>query len=192
MSSGSEHVRGMLDGYRPQGAIETADVERVRALLVTADNPWLRSIPLHLTASALIVHPESGDVLLRWHRRQQAWLQVGGHADPDEDDALAIALREAREETGLTDLEPWPDARVRHVVIVDVPAGGQEPAHAHADVRFVVMTANPAAARAETPDAPLRWLSLRQACQATSEANLRQTLSRVRHLLAPGGCTTES
>ena len=38
------------------------------------------------------------------------WLQVGGHGDPGETDPLAIALREAREETGLTDLVPWPDA----------------------------------------------------------------------------------
>ena len=33
-----------------------------------------------------------------------------------------IARREAAEETGLADLAPWPDPRLRHVVIVRVPA----------------------------------------------------------------------
>ena len=123
----------------------------------TAD-PWLRTNPLHVTASAVIVHPDSGRVLLRWHQRQQAWLQVGGHGDPGESDPLAVALREAREESGLTDLEPWPDAELRQVAIVPVPANSKEPAHEHADVRFIFATRDPDAARAESPGAPLRWL----------------------------------
>jgi 8-oxo-dGTP pyrophosphatase MutT (NUDIX family) len=174
----------LLGRYRPQGAAEAADVDRVRALAEGADDPWLRSIPLHLTASALIVHPDSGRVLLRWHQRQQAWLQVGGHADPGESDPLAIALREAAEETGLTDLAPWPDAQLRHVVVVDVPPSRQEPAHQHADLRFVLATRTPDAARAENPEAPLRWLIPAEAHEVTSEANLRETLRRAARLLA--------
>jgi 8-oxo-dGTP pyrophosphatase MutT (NUDIX family) len=179
-----EPVLSMLGRYRPQGEAEAADVDRVRALARTADDPWLRSTPLHLTASALIVHPGSGRVLLRWHQRQQAWLQVGGHGDPGESDPLDIALREAAEETGLTDLAPWPDGQIRHVVIVPVPAGGQEPAHEHADVRFILATQDPDAARPENPGAPLRWLSPAQAREVTAEANLRETVSRAERLLA--------
>ncbi len=110
MCSPCRPLLGVLGRYRPEDAAEAADVARVRALAETAADPWLRSIPLHVTASALVVHPDSGRVLLRWHQRQQAWLQVGGHADPGESDPLAVALREAGEETGLADLTPWPDA----------------------------------------------------------------------------------
>src|SRR5215468_12347810 len=123
--------------------MELRDVERVRTLVRAAADPWLRSLPLHLTASALVVHPDSGRVLLRWHPRQQACLQVGGHADTGERDALMIALREAAEETGLKDLTPWPDAVLRQVVIVPVPAGSHEPEHEHADLRFVFATTSP-------------------------------------------------
>ncbi len=173
----------LLRGYRAQGQAETADVERVRALVANSGNPWSRSVPLHLTASALIVHPDSGRVLLRWHQRQRAWLQVGGHGDPGETDALMIALREAHEETGLADLVPWPDGSIRQVVIVSVPAAGSEPAHEHADVRFILATRTPGAIRAENRGAPLRWLSLTEARDLTSEANLRELLARVRQLL---------
>ncbi|MEU0428954.1 NUDIX domain-containing protein [Streptomyces canus] len=50
------------------------------------------------------MNPDSGRVLLRWHQRHQSWLLVGGHADPDEQDPLAITLREGREETGCVTL----------------------------------------------------------------------------------------
>jgi 8-oxo-dGTP pyrophosphatase MutT (NUDIX family) len=181
------HPRSLHDtlaAYVPEGAAETADVERVRALAAGADDPWRRALPLHVTGSALVVHPESRRVLLRWHQRQQAWLQVGGHGDPGESDPLAIALREAVEETGLTDLAAWPDAELHQVVIVPVPANSREPAHEHADLRFLLATQNPGAARPETPDAPVRWLSLAEARELTSQDNLRTMLVRVEQLLA--------
>jgi len=182
MSSGRP-VLDLLDRFQPHGEAEAADVGRTRELAASTADPWLRSNPLHVTASALIVHPDSGRVLLRWHQRQHAWLQVGGHGDPGESDPLAIALREAREETGLSDLEPWPDAELRQVVIVSVPASRKEPAHEHADIRFIFATHDPDAARAESPGAPVRWLPAREAVGATSEANLGDLLSRVERLL---------
>jgi 8-oxo-dGTP pyrophosphatase MutT (NUDIX family) len=174
----------LLNDYRPDGGIETADVQRVRVLAETTGDPWRRDLPLHVTASALIVHPPTARVLLRWHQRQQAWLQVGGHGDPGESDPLAIAAREATEETGLADLVPWPDARLRHLVIVDVPAGKGEPAHEHADLRYFMATATPEAARAENAHAAVRWLSLAEAREVTSEANLLETMARLERLLA--------
>jgi 8-oxo-dGTP pyrophosphatase MutT (NUDIX family) len=173
-----------LDGYEPAGATEAADVERIQALLDSGRDPWSRDTPLHLTASALVVHPASGRVLLRWHQRQGRWLQVGGHGDPGEDDPLAIALREAREETGLADLEAWPDARLRHVVICDVAPGKGEPAHEHADLRYLMTTRTPEAIAPEAADAPLRWLTFGEARDLVGANNLRVTLDRAEQALA--------
>ena len=177
-------LAALLDRYQPEGDAEVADVRAVRALTGAAADPYQRDLPLHVTASALIVHPPTARVLLRWHQRQQAWLQVGGHGDPGETDPLAIVLREAAEETGLTDLAPWPDAEIKQVVIVDVPPGKGEPAHQHADVRFFMATATPEAIRAENAQAQLRWLTLPAARDTTSEPNLREALARIEPLLA--------
>ena len=101
-------------GRRDRGRGRRADARLARA----AADPWSRSqLPLHFTASALVVHPASRRVLLRWHVKQDRWLGVGGHGDPGETDPLQIALREAREETGLSDLVPWPDGALRHAVV---------------------------------------------------------------------------
>jgi 8-oxo-dGTP pyrophosphatase MutT (NUDIX family) len=176
-------IRDLLRRYSPEGEAEAADVARVRALAERTPDPYLRSLPMHVTGSALIVHPGSGRVLLRWHPRQQAWLQVGGHGDPGESDPLGIARREAAEETGLADLAPWPDPQLRHVVVVSVPAAGADPAHEHADVRFFLATRTPDAVVPEVPGAPLRWLTLAEARELTTEPNLRETLNRVERLL---------
>jgi 8-oxo-dGTP pyrophosphatase MutT (NUDIX family) len=176
-------IRDLLREYQPEGETEAADTARVRELAERTPDPYARSLPMHVTGSALIVHPDSGRVLLRWHPRQQAWLQVGGHGDPGEDDPLGIARREAAEETGLTDLAPWPGPQLRHVVIVSVPARGADPAHKHADVRFFLATRAPGAVVPETPDAPLRWLTLAGARDLITEPNLRETLDRAERLL---------
>lgn len=175
-----ETVR-LLTAYNPATTIETTDKERTLALLDQGD-PWSRDLPVHLTASALIVHPPTRRVLLRWHARMQAWLQVGGHGDPGERDPLDVVLREAREETGLDDVTPWPDSAVRQIAVLPVPAGATEPAHEHADLRFVLATATPEAARPEKPTAELRWLTLPEAFALVTELNLIEFLNKVGEL----------
>ena len=67
---------------------------------------------------------------------------------------------------------------------MNVPASASEPAHQHADLRFVLATDDPDAARPENPGAALRWLSPGEARELTSEPNFREALSRVERLLA--------
>ena len=76
--------------------------------------------PGHLTGSAWIVNAERTRTLLTHHRKLKKWLQLGGHADGDPD-LLAVALREAREESGL--------AAVRAVAVeINVPDSHSFPA----------------------------------------------------------------
>jgi len=69
-------------------------------------------------------------------------------------------------------------------VIVPVPAGHGEPEHEHADLRYLLATARPEDAIAETAAARLRWLSIADAMAAVAEDNLRVTFERVAKIVA--------
>src|SRR3569623_1653752 len=71
----------------------------------------------HVTGSAWIVDHAHTHVLLTHHRKLDRWLQLGGHAD-GEADVLSVALRDAREESGLAGVQPLH----RDIFAVDVHA----------------------------------------------------------------------
>jgi len=131
-----------LERYVERQPDERATVERIRALLESGSRCFSRSCfePGHLTASAWIVSREHRSVLLTHHRKLDRWLQLGGHAD-GETDLRTVALREAREESGIDHFQILPRDGAGVILDVDVhviPAHGQEPQHEHHDIRFLL------------------------------------------------------
>jgi 8-oxo-dGTP pyrophosphatase MutT (NUDIX family) len=106
------------------------------ALLNDARDPFVRErLAGHFTASAWLVDATGRRLLMTHHRKLDRWLQLGGHADGDRD-LSRVALREAEEESGLTDLVVLPEIfdLDRHWI----PERGAVPGHWHYDVRYVV------------------------------------------------------
>lgn len=60
--------------------------------------------PEHVTASCFVFSPGFDQVLLCFHRKGQFWVQFGGHIEPDDATVAEAAQREAREESGISDL----------------------------------------------------------------------------------------
>jgi 8-oxo-dGTP pyrophosphatase MutT (NUDIX family) len=176
----ADPLRDAVRAHRPLDGAEAADLARLVALVESAPDPWSRTLPLHVTASALVVHPPTGRVLLRWHAKQERWLQVGGHGDPGERDPWLVALREAEEETGLTDLTPLeaPLEPIFQVTVVSVNPAAGEPPHEHADIRYLLTTGSPGDAPAEREGVALRWFSLAEALEVADEG-LARLLRRI-------------
>ncbi|CAH0995378.1 hypothetical protein EMA8858_01499 [Emticicia aquatica] len=89
----------------------------------------------HITGSAWIVDKLRQNVLLIHHRKLNQWFQPGGHCDGDSD-VLKVALKEAREETGLTNIMVL-NSNIFDVDIHLIPERKQTPAHFHYDIRFI-------------------------------------------------------
>jgi hypothetical protein len=181
-----DDVRRALAGYRPHTEQERLDVARIEALLALGEEAFSRSAPLHVTGSALPVHPPTGRVALHWHRKVGRWLQLGGHADAGERDPAAIALREAEEESCLS-LCHFPDPEsplLLHVEVVRVPAWGDEPEHEHADFRYVVATDDPDVVPNPAHPEALRWVTAAEALAYPLDDGLRRFVDRVAALLA--------
>jgi len=134
-------LRSLLDRYRLRYPDEAVMIDRIRDLIETREDCFERAcLPGHITASAWIVSRERRSVLLTHHRKLDRWLQLGGHAD-GQGDTLAVALREAEEESGLDGFAALPAADPPEILDVDVhliPARGKEPAHEHHDIRYLL------------------------------------------------------
>ncbi|MGC1243596.1 MAG: NUDIX hydrolase [Chryseosolibacter sp.] len=94
-------------------------------------------LPGHITASVWIVDPTHQYALLTHHAKLHRWLQPGGHADGQED-VLAVAQREAWEETGLMSLKVI-HSRIFDIDIHTIPGRQDFPEHLHYDIRFLMV-----------------------------------------------------
>lgn len=132
--------------------------------------------PGHLTGSAWIVSPDRKRTLLTHHRKLDKWLQLGGHADGDAD-LLAVALREAREESGLTRL------RVLDTAIFDVdrhwiPPRKAEAGHYHHDLRFLLEADpdEPLVVSSESRD--LAWVEIGRVAALNNEESIARMVRK--------------
>jgi len=124
-----------LRRYRTPYSNEKKFIAQFRALLEHPRSFHRDHLPGHITASCWIVDESKQFTLLTHHAKLNRWLQPGGHADGDEN-VMAVALREAREETGLKSLSLIGGA-IFDIDIHTIPARQDFPAHDHYDIRFL-------------------------------------------------------
>jgi 8-oxo-dGTP pyrophosphatase MutT (NUDIX family) len=91
----------------------------------------------HVTGSAWVMDEAHENVLLMHHRKLNRWFQPGGHAD-GEADILKVALKEAQEETGLSDIQVVSQS-IFDIDIHLIPQNIKEAAHYHYDIRFLFL-----------------------------------------------------
>lgn len=169
-------ARHAIAAYRPTDAEQQALRRRMlRFIDAFPDSAHLRCCePGHLTASALLIAVDSGRVLLTHHHKLRRWLQLGGHCDGDANLA-AVALREAEEESGLTDLSI--DPCIVDLDIHPIPARAGEPEHLHYDCRFLVYAATARTPSRNEESDDLRWLDVAQAESLTDDPSVRRLLT---------------
>ena len=162
---------------RPLCATEAEATALVIAFVEEHPDCLLRSCePGHLTGSAWIVDPTRTRVLLTHHRKLGKWLQLGGHADGDPD-LLAVALREAREESGLAGV------RVLSPAIFDldrhwIPPRKSDPGHWHLDLRFL-LEADPAETLVVSDEShDLAWVPLTEVAALNPEESMTRMVRK--------------
>ncbi|MDH6575563.1 NUDIX hydrolase [Kitasatospora sp. MAP5-34] len=147
-------------------SVADTDQEQLRLDYLThldgrPDGLWRSCLPAHITASAVVVDPSAGRVLLTLHPKVGIWLQMGGHCEPGDETLASAALREATEESGITGLEllttdgrPTPVKLDRHQVRC---TGKDRPENTHLDVQYVALAPAGAQATISEESLDLRW-----------------------------------
>lgn len=180
---------------------ERQSLERMRSFMQAQPEAYSRHCPIgHMTGSALVATPSLDRVLLHLHRKLGIWIQLGGHADGEQDMA-AVALREAREESGLEDFsffvagdselsnsEQHKDSASATPFDVDIhliPERAGVPAHLHYDVRYLLIAEqSPEAIVKSHESLDLRWFSVQEALELCSETSMQRQLNKLAFLAA--------
>jgi len=160
-----------LSVYQATHTDEADTVERFIRFVASQPECFERSLAIgHITGSAWIVTPDGSEVLLTHHRKLDRWLQLGGHADGDPD-VVAVALKEAREESGLEDFELVGDG-IFDLDIHPIPARKNEPEHLHYDVRYVFRANGHTDFTVSEESHDLRWVPIDEVQTLTTEESM--------------------
>ncbi|ADL53265.1 NUDIX hydrolase [Clostridium cellulovorans] len=94
-----------IESYKPYNEQEKIDKEIILRCIEKFPDILTRDNQIaHITSSAFIVNKTKEKVLMIYHNIYDSWSWTGGHADGEED-LLAVATREAKEETGIKDIK---------------------------------------------------------------------------------------
>ena len=159
--------------YRPCNAQEQRDQTLILDFLEKNGDAFLRSNLLaHMTASSWIVNPERTKTLMVYHNLYDSWSWTGGHAD-GETDLLSVALREAREETGIEHVRPLsPEIFSLEVLTVDghEKRGEYVPSHLHMNVTYLLEAEESDTLRiCKEENSGVAWFTLEEALKASTE-----------------------
>ncbi|MBX3396844.1 MAG: NUDIX hydrolase [Phycisphaerae bacterium] len=151
----------ILEAYQPIDDVDAAQRDRIVQFVRSEPRCFERSLAAgHITGSGWLIDRTARRVLLTHHAKLDKWLQLGGHADGDPD-TLRVAIREAHEESGLTDIVPL-SAEIFDLDVHWIPQRSDVPAHLHYDIRFLLQARGSDDHVKSDESHELRWFNLEE------------------------------
>lgn len=172
-SYGRAQLLESLRSYRPWNEQEAADRDEILRQIEHSPDIFTReNRNAHMTASSWIVDPSRTKVLMVYHNIYDSWSWTGGHAD-GETDLLVVALREAREETGIAHVRPLrSDIYSLEILTVDghEKRGKYVSSHLHLNLTYLLEADDSdLLVRKEDENSAVAWFSLDDAVKVSTE-----------------------
>ena len=170
--------------YIPKDAREESEKREILTLMEReGDRLLLRECSYaHMTASSVIVNRNRTKMLMAFHKIYQSWAWTGGHAD-GETDLLHVAMREAKEETGIEHLRLI-GGGVGSLEILPVWAhvkrGRAVGIHLHLNVSYLFEADDTLPLRvAEDENSAVGWLGIDRLDEYVSERDMLPTYRKI-------------
>lgn len=146
----------MLQKYAPVANEEIRAKETIISFVDSNVDCFERSLEIgHVTASAWLLSKDLTKVLLMHHAKLGIWVQLGGHCDGNSD-VLAVAIKEAQEESGIQAIVPIAE-EIFDIDIHLIPENKREKEHYHYDIRFLLQVASDEEIVPNSESKSLQW-----------------------------------
>lgn len=147
----------LLHSYHPSDNEEKLFKQQMIMFVEQHENCFERSLAIgHITASAWLLNQDGSKALMMHHTKLDKWFQLGGHCDGNSD-VLAVALKEAQEESGISNIIPV-NSSIFDIDIHLIPENSKEKAHYHYDVRFLLQVVGNEKIIQNRESKELRWI----------------------------------
>lgn len=171
----------LLDQHTGHDPNEQSMIQQTIGFVNTYTNCFDRELLIgHITGSAWILDNSGQYVLLTHHRKLDKWFQPGGHCDGDSD-VMAVALKEALEETGVNDIQ-FESEGIFDIDIHTIPERKGIPEHLHYDIRFLFKADKDLPLLISEESNDLAWIELDKVENLNSEESM---MRMVRKTLRP-------
>ena len=168
-----KRLKEEIQAFKPGNEQEEKDKQVLLDFMDKNEDCFERSnLIAHFTASLWTVNKERTKALLVYHNIYHSWSWTGGHAD-GEKDLLAVAMREAGEETGVKNIRAL-EENIFSIEILTVDGhekrGVYVPSHLHLNVTYLLEAAEEEVLRVKPDEnSGVKWFSLEDALEACSE-----------------------
>ena len=171
------NLKKEIESYDPYNEQEENDRKLMLEYIDTFKDVLTRENKMcHFTASNWIVNRERTKVLMVYHNIYKSWAWTGGHADGDSN-LLRVALKEAKEETGLENLKVLKNGIFGlQILTVDshIKRGKFVSSHLHLDCCFLLEADEEDTLKIkEDENSGVKWIDIEKITEITNEQKMK-------------------
>lgn len=172
-----------INKYKPYNEQEKKDKDIILHCIDTFNNILTRDNELaHITSSAFVVNKAKDKVLMVYHNIYNSWSWTGGHADGEED-LLAVAIREVKEETGVKNIQPViSDIFSLDIltVIGHIKRGKYVAPHLHLSIAYLVEAdENEMLVVKEDENSDVKWIPIEEVNTYSNELHMQKVYKKL-------------
>ena len=168
-----ENLIRQIENYPPFNEQEERDKALILGWIRNNENAFSRENTVaHITASAWVVNKDRSKVLMVYHNIYNSWSWLGGHAD-GETDLLSVAIREVKEEAGISNVRPISEEIFSlESLTVDghVKKGNYVSSHLHLNITYLLEADSEEQVSVKADEnSGVMWFSLEDALEKSTE-----------------------
>ena len=172
-----DSLRNNIEKFIPYNEQEEVDKKIMLNYIKDFDDVLTRQNEYgHFTSSAFVLNKDRSKILMAYHRIYNSWAWVGGHSDGDSD-LLYVAMKEAKEETGIKKVVPI-SKDIYSLELINV--NGHEKrekyvgSHVHLNVTYLLEAdENEEIHIKEDENSGVRWIPINKILESSSEPWVR-------------------